>query len=199
MYVKQYQLANHILPTNFCIDRNDLIKMMTMNSKKSYVMFSSMATTRTTSTEKCVSISNKWLEALKMGLSHDQWTQWAILKRKNPNSQFSLMTSMTTDWLIEFLIPNSFSMIFPVFFGSILLAHCAAGGGWSSYSVRSSTRGGRTKNRTGSWEAKLALNGRHGAPFLLASSISSQFVRLFRKVNKWNSLICQKNIEITSI
>ena len=59
MYVKQYQLANHILPTNFCIDRNDLIKMMTMNSKKSYVMFSSMATTRTTSTEKCVSISNK--------------------------------------------------------------------------------------------------------------------------------------------
>ena len=144
-----------------------------------------MATTRTTSTEKCVSISNKWLEALKMGLSHDQWTQWAILKRKNPNSQFSLMTSMTTDWLIEFLIPNSFSMIFPVFFGSISLAHCAAGGGWSSYSVRSSTRGGRRTERGAekpNWRSMAATAPRF---FLQVVSLLSLFVSFA----KWTSEI----------
>ena len=156
--------------------------MMTMNSKKSYVMFSSMATTRTTSTEKCVSISNKWLEALKMGLSHDQWTQWAILKRKNPNSQFR---SWLLWRLIEFLIPNSFSMIFPVFFGSILLAHCAAGGGWSSYSVRSSTRGGRRTERGAekpNWRSMAATAPRF---FLQVVSLLSLFVSFA----KWTSEI----------
>ena len=68
---------------------------------------------------------------------------------------------------------------------------CTSAGGCCSYSVRSSTRGGTT-NRTGSWEAKLALIGGHGAPFLLASSISSQFVRLIRKVNKWNFSVKSK-------
>ena len=105
--------SSHILPTNFCIDRNDLIKMMTVKSKKSYVMFSSMATTRTTSTEKCVSISNKWLEALKMGLSHDQWAQWAIiLKRRNKKmSKIYQFQSFTWDFYDDWLKCASLSLI----------------------------------------------------------------------------------------
>ena len=77
-------------------------------------------------------------------------------------------------------------MIFLVFFGSILLAHCAAGGGWSSYSVRSSTRGGRRGTERGAekpnWRSMAATAPRF---FLQVVSLLSLFVSFA----KWTSEI----------
>ena len=77
-------------------------------------------------------------------------------------------------------------MIFLVFFGSILLAHRAAGGGCSSYSVRSSTRGGRRGTERGAekpnWRSMAATAPRF---FLQVVSLLSLFVSFA----KWTSEI----------